>query len=425
MRLLFSDGPAKFCTFVVPCPDFCAALFHCLMETASAAISLHKESGSGHRNVWRVSFGTNSSNGNATAIYTWGTEGGKLQSRTIEYAQGKQSRDKHQQAEFEARSKEIKKLREGYVSSSIRSLPPSDKASTAAAPPRPMLAFEFKKRPKKAPSMGETVSVQHKFDGMRCMADPNTGTLWSRTGRQIFGLAHIEAEVRGLRSACEKHGVRYLDGEIYLHGLSFQKIVSRLRFRSKSSSLDAKAAAELQYHCFDCIATDTEAPFDWRQSSLADIVSPAARRSSIVLADTWDVDVTDLDECLASSVAEGYEGIIVRTNASSAPYEVGKRSAFLLKLKQFMDEEFECCDFQAERGSVEAGAPTLGALVLRLGDGTKRTFQARPAMTRERRQEIWDARSSFVGRTVTVKFQEKTDEGVPRFPTAVGFRADE
>lgn len=77
--------------------------------------------------------------------------------------------------------------------------------------------------------------------------------------------------------------------------------------------------------------------------------------------------------------------------------------------------------FQAEKGS---DPETLGSLVLDLGDGSGRRFQARPAITAEERADIWKRRSEFIGKTAVVKFQELTADGIPRFPVVNGFRAD-
>lgn len=56
---------------------------------------------------------------------------------------------------------------------------------------------------------------------MRCIADVKTGKLWSRKRKQILGLPHIEKAVRDLGPVALKHGVEWLDGELYVHGLTF------------------------------------------------------------------------------------------------------------------------------------------------------------------------------------------------------------
>ena len=49
-------------------------------------------------------------------------------------------------------------------------------------------------------------------------------------------------------------------------------------------------------------------------------------------------------------------------------------------------------------------------------------FTVRPEGTREIRREMFKNGSSYIGKMLTVKFQNLTDLGVPRFPVGIAFR---
>ena len=40
------------------------------------------------------------------------------------------------------------------------------------------------------------------------------------------------------------------------------------------------------------------------------------------------------------------------------------------------------------------------------------------------KKEAWDNRSKYIGKKLTVKYQELTDDGIPRFPVALGIKED-
>jgi len=57
--------------------------------------------------------------------------------------------------------------------------------------------------------------------------------------------------------SCQAQGIVFLDGELYIHGTTFQDITTRVRYAArKSMSLDPKRAAELEYWIYDCVPDD-------------------------------------------------------------------------------------------------------------------------------------------------------------------------
>jgi ATP-dependent DNA ligase len=108
--------------------------------------------------------------------------------------------------------------------------------------------------------------------------------------------------------------------------------------------------------------------------------------------------------------AQDYEGIMLRSNGL---YKEG-RSKNLLKYKKFMDAEFVVVGHhEAKLGlpipifDCKVGDTTFGVMM-------KEDFASRA----DRMKNITD----YYGKLLTVKFQELTSDGIPRFPVGISFR---
>ena len=114
---------------------------------------------------------------------------------------------------------------------------------------------------------------------------------------------------------------------------------------------------------------------------------------------------------LARVEALGGEGLMLRQPGSK--YAVG-RSATLLKVKTFQDAEAAVIGHQAGEGRHKG---RLGALLVRLPNGTE--FAIGTGFSDRERSS-----PPLIGATVTFRYQELSDGGVPRFPSYVGIRED-
>jgi len=114
-------------------------------------------------------------------------------------------------------------------------------------------------------------------------------------------------------------------------------------------------------------------------------------------------------------VDQGYEGIMIRD--ASSTYEVGKRSNFLLKFKKFQTEEYEIVGAKTGHGR-DADAVIW---VCKLNNEDRR-FTVRPEGTIKQREDQYRDRKKYMGKMLTVRFQNLTDLGVPRFPIGVVVR---
>jgi len=344
---------------------------------------LSKKDVKGADRVWSVTVQS------AVCTTSWGQRGGKMQSQVKEYDAGKQGRTAHEQAVFEAKAVILKKKREGWTSFE-RDSEQEAKQQSLVLEVRPLLAqtFESVQLNVEAP-----VFVQPKLDGMRCIADIETGTLWSRGGKIITELPRLESAVKALYG----FPVRYLDGELYVPGESFSKLVSLVR----------NGSLEVQYHVYDCVMT---APFSTRSAMLdtLELNLPLHKVSTV------SVSGKEVGRWHEEFLRQGFEGTMVRTDKDKT-YRQGARSSSLLKLKNFKDGEYLCTNIKQEKHE-----DTLGSLECVTTNGL--VFHARPKLSDEERQNLWLHPEQVVNHMVTVKYFEITEAGVPRFPVAVKIR---
>jgi DNA ligase-1 len=121
--------------------------------------------------------------------------------------------------------------------------------------------------------------------------------------------------------------------------------------------------------------------------------------------------VDHLKQELARLEALGGEGLMLRRAGSR--YESG-RSSPLLKVKSFHDAEELVLKHQDGAGRHKG---RLGALLVELPDGT--TFAVGTGFSDAEREN-----PPLIGSTITFRYQELSEAGVPRFPSYIGMRGD-
>lgn len=123
----------------------------------------------------------------------------------------------------------------------------------------------------------------------------------------------------------------------------------------------------------------------------------------------------DLDRFYSRFMEQGYEGAMVRLDA---PYEPGRRSGSLLKLKDFQDCELGLVDVQPGIGNWAGIAKTA---TVRLQDGREQSSGMRGSQD-FLRQLLLDWRQYS---QVTVRYQNLTPDGFLRFPVIVDWHVGE
>lgn len=241
----------------------------------------------------------------------------------------------------------------------------------------PMLANKWEDREK---YITEPFYVQPKLDGVRLIVS-NSGC-FSRTGKPVLGVEHL---ARGLADG------EYFDGECYAPNKTFEEITSIFKTNPKN----------LEFHIFDYF--NIHAPY-----------LTFEERKNRITVDTFLVkNKSDIKGYHELFVNQGYEGIIIRDPMSV--YEIGKRSNYLLKHKYFQTEEYRIVDVNEGTGR-EKGAAIW---VCKVGE---HTFSVRPVGTLESRKDLFINKHKYIGKDLTVKFQNLTALGIPRFPTGLVIR---
>lgn len=264
----------------------------------------------------------------------------------------------------------------------------------------PMLAGSFDKRKDK---IKYPFDVQPKLDGIRCLI--NMRQLLSRSGKQ-FDIKHISDSVPKV----ENHIV--LDGEIYIHGEGFQTITKLVKkYRPGKTE-------KLQFHIYDIFSL-TEPTIIWstRKEMLSKIEENDVIKKVHTVSCTSEEQLKGIERYYLDI---GYEGVIVRLHEGM--YELGHRSNNLLKVKRFKDEEYKIVDFTTGTGRAAE------AIVWMCETKKEQRFTVVPIGTLESRIETYHKAkkgNDMKGKMLKVKYFEKTDAGLPRFPIGLGIRLKE
>ena len=261
---------------------------------------------------------------------------------------------------------------------------------------RPMLAHTIENKRSSVVFPGY---VQPKLDGVRCLLTDDG--FYSRNGKKILGVPELE------KLTVKAFSNIPLDGELYSADMTFQQIIASVR-RTKNIKEDLC----IKYHVYD-LANNEQ--FVHRHIKLTatymSVLTPC-----IVLVPTHKVlSWQDLENRMEQFVSEGYEGLMYRHPNSF--YQFGKRSKFLLKHKHMKTEDVMCVGYKEGKGKYEG---MLGALECTCANGS--VVWVGTGFDDEQRNLYWYQREDHVGKMLTIKYQEKTDGGVSRFPVFVTWR---
>ena len=392
---------------------------------------------SGKAQYWSISV-TQNAEGHGIISTKYGFVGGAEQTGEKIISEGKNVGKKNetspfQQAVSEARATWNKKLTAGYAQGAVGGASASPSTSVAVDAgiaadrsavidvgiPLPMLAEKFQQRGK---AIVFPCFIQPKFDGTRtiglCGIPSGKPCLYSRNRKTYPHLEHIQAVLRKLPSGL------ILDGEVFTTALTFQEIVGLVKKKTLLDE-DKPKHALLEFHVYDIV--DTTKTCEERLAILTGLFKgglPGQPRAVEGFEGSGTVLKLCPTEELASKeglkakhdeyVAAGFEGIMLRNK--KGPYAVGKRSAELQKYKEMMDDEYKIVGFDQGTGDEQ------GCVLWILEVEPEKTFRCRPRGTQEERRVLFNEGAIHIGKYLTVRFQELTTEGIPRFPIGIGFR---
>lgn len=353
-----------------------------------------------------------------------GKEGGKQTVKTESIIAGKQGRTVFEQAVSEAEGRIKKQIDKHYR---------EDKADLENLDVLAMLAADYRKQGHRIafPCYGSV-----KYDGVRALAKKRDGvvTLESRTS-QLYDVPHLLALL-----AIHMRDGDIWDGEVYLHGVELQNIVSAVKRTDTQAEIDkcrrkleklcggdqesfVEAQAEmaeaimihelrpkLEFHIFDVVS---DKPFKERVEDLDELAGIAVVSPEIQVTQyLWVADAADMKLKHDVAVNQSYEGLMLRN--FTGLYESGKRSADLQKYKEFLDSEFEILDVLPDSEG--------GSRFLVRNDLNDMEFCVVMGSMAER-AEFLRNKELYIGKMITVRYQARYKGTLlPQFPTGVAIR---
>lgn len=266
------------------------------------------------------------------------------------------------------------------------------------------------------------VYASPKLDGIRCAIVD--GKALSRSLKDI-----ANTYTRERLSIAALDG---LDGELIM-GSPTSKSVYR---DTSSAVMGYEGAPDLTYYVFDCHTHS--GTFSQRLEFLQSLTLPA---NVVLLEQVLIRNEADMLAYEAEKVAQGYEGIILRS--PSAPYKHGRstvKEGYLLKVKRFEDSEAVIIGAEEELfNGNEAGTNELGRTFRsqcaegltgkgRLGAFVVQdvvsgiVFSVGTGLSAADRAEFWAGRSTMLGQTLKYKFFPVGVKVAPRHPVFLGMR---
>ena len=291
----------------------------------------------------------------------------------------------------------------------------------------PMLAQSYNKHADR--HLKYSCYVQPKLDGLRCIATKtkNKVKLWFRSGKEITTMSHIAKDLHKIM----KEGDIF-DGELYAHKEDFNTFTGAIR---ANKNLNSEITEKIKYHIYDYPRIEGLIEKNGFKERLAVYSSLNVNNKYLQTVETVLVEnFEQAMELYKRFIEEGYEGIMFRN--IDMPYEQ-KRSYNLLKYKEFIDDEFIIIEIEEGKGIL---AGHVGAFICRiepnrvLNDigGKEVTFGTKEGLIRakmkgktEHLKYLYEHKKECIGKPLTIKYQNLSKDGVPRFPVGKEIREKE
>ena len=398
-------------------------------ELSWKLLPLFSESALGDTRVWQIGFDHTDNQLitiHGVLITTKGEAGENLQTSYHPIVQNQSGRTIQEQALLEARRRYLNKYKEGYLPTG-EELPPDLNGA------KPMLAKKYRHpsidqaNPNKPLDSNETriknfpVSIMRKIDGIRALVrlQGNKISIRSKLNNIYPHLQHIKKEMdlfmKYLPPNCE------LDGELYSLNMNFQELTSAV----KTLKSIHHRHNEIEYWIFDIIDPQRmvwEDRYAMLVNAYTKYLEDGNPSSSFRILQAYNANSSeDIDKYHDQFVNEGYEGIIIRRygcvekDRKLSEYRPNRTNS-LIKYKYFQDEEAIIIGYESCTGSEE------GAIKFIVKDIRGNEFPVRPRGNLNDRREWFKRGEDFIGKQLTIRFQELSTKGVPRFPVGVSIR---
>ena len=348
---------------------------------------------------------------------------GKIQEQYHPIVINKSGRSLHEQAILEARNRYLLQYRKGYK-------PAGMEQSMELSGCKPMLANKYKLPDEKGKRSNVTkfpVGTMPKLDGIRALMK-RTGNLIvarSRSNNVFNKFEHIKEQLMDffgyLPEYCE------LDGEIYCMDMTMPTLSSVVRTEKKRH----KRHDEVKYYIFDIIEPNREC---WlKRYEMLKTAYEQYIKDHQNIAPTFEIVSNEIANSFGEIMEnykkyfnQGYEGLMIRhcvgDNATEkeilkSKYKPG-RSNNLLKYKEFTDEEAIII------GGKTGTGPEENAVIFFIRDIRGNELYVRPRGSMKQRCIWYEMIDELVEKEtkLTIRYQELSEYGVPRFPVGITIR---
>lgn len=336
---------------------------------------------------------------------------GKKQLAEVEVTEGKNIGKANEtvpwnQACFEAESKWKKQIDKGYTEVQLEEVEEGEEQNEGKYH-LPMLAKEYLDY---LHDIEFPVIVQKKLNGIRGRAGIVDGefAMWSRKAKlYTVMMERFEAEVVPLlQKLNKKYPNAHLDGEFYCHGIALQTINSGVKKKNEITE-------KIKYHVYD-IAEPTLGQYE-RDVIRKELLS-ALPKDSLVVYVRSILCKSDKEVQKELQIARelAYEGVIVRkSTGDDSKYLNRHRSDGLLKLKEFHDKEYRII------GGKEGKGKFKGSVIFRCITEKGQEFDVTPTGTMEERRSWFNELDTFIGKQITVRYQDLSEDGIPTILTGI------
>ena len=248
--------------------------------------------------------------------------------------------------------------------------------------------------------LNKPMDCSRKLDGVRCMMLTKEEEIRSisRGGKDYdVSSKHIQDE---LAEFFIKNPTIILDGELYNHGHHLQELSGIARLKTWEPR-----CLKLEYWIYDI--ADANLTFEQRHARLKELEEEFKDMEYVkVIEHIRTESYAEIQALHTKWVEEGYEGLVARKPA--AKYAFGKRGSNMIKVKEYMEEEFEIIDY------VDGLRDEDFCFILETKEG--KTFKAKPVGDRALKAQYMEDMDTIIGKSGTVKFFDWTIDGIPSQP---------
>lgn len=434
------------------------------MELFNDVVKLYKRNVSGQPLVWWCNIDSFVDDYGVTCYrlsYHHGILNGTISNTFSDAIVAKSKKNSYQQAMYQLNSLYERHKKQGYKSAEELGLTDDDSSRSffdklnhvlpkyntdANNCVKPMKCQKFAIGKFEYPAM-----IQPKINGVRCvvMIEDYTPTnifdskgfntdhgikrvvLKTKEGL-VYNINHIEQVFKELYTKCPQYQNIIFDGEVYIKDEKVTSIGGAAR--NPQNPLHSK----LTYVNFDLSIPDMSNEdrdvlryniwndFTAKCSSLyPPKIHIALNAEAHCMYDQFIITVLNTDKVYDDDQALaymqryidcGFEGAVIRNR--HAEYQFGSRPQTMMKLKKFEDAEFKCHDIRYT-GNPEQGVG-FSVVLLCENDINDLSFESTVVGTVEERKAILD--NPPIGKMVTIKFYERTKNGLPFHSNVIAIR---